>query len=124
MRMSDWSSDVCSSDLIVVAEAGGMAGGPVRVEAIHLADVVIAGKLVQQGDIIGLALVADFLEMGEVGRVAVAETAPQFAAAGAQQVVEAGLLPFVRRLTVAGRAVFDLPQIGRASCRERVWQYV
>src|SRR3546814_13787776 len=100
MRMSDWSSDVCSSDLIVVAEAGGMAGGPVRVEAIHLADVVIAGKLVQQGDIIGLALVADFLEMGEVGRVAVAETAPQFAAAGAQQ------------------------EIGSASCRERVCQYV
>src|SRR3546814_12973470 len=49
--------------------------------------------------------------MGEVGRLAVAETAPQFAAAGAQQVVEAGLLPFVRRLTVAGRAVFDLPLV-------------
>src|SRR3546814_600547 len=38
MRISDWSSDVCSSDLHVLALAGGVAHGPIQPGDGHVDD--------------------------------------------------------------------------------------
>src|SRR3546814_15814463 len=76
MRISDWSSDVCSSDLLAADQRGGERRAPDRAAQLrpqmrHCADVVLV-------------------------------------AMGQQQAVQ----------PVA------MPEIGRASCRERVCQYV
>src|SRR3546814_3684845 len=86
MRISDWSSDACSSDLACAASARGVPprrSGPKRARS-HLAGVEVVGER---------------------------------PATGAQARLEAGL----RRLELdrLGRG-----QIGRASCRDSVCQYV
>src|SRR3546814_9705004 len=85
MRISDWSSDVCSSDL-------------------HQAAVEPAGQaLLKVGDAAGCGV-------------------------GAEHDLTAGLIQTIERVeklflrAVAAREVMD--EIGRASCRERVCQYV
>src|SRR3546814_5187487 len=81
MRISDWSSDVCSSDLC----------GLVRVHAYGLGQItvafVVAGHLLAQPrqDIEGIPVVSRSQRFGNTGK---------------------------------------FQQIGRASCRERVCQYV
>src|SRR3546814_4802466 len=89
MRISDWSSDVCSSDLLVVpARHHAMAAVPHR-----LADRPRVSPIKPD-------------RIGQIGR--------------AQRPV-----PLARR-PMANRAIVgkDPVQIGRASCRERVCQYV
>src|SRR3546814_2359952 len=83
MRISDWSSDVCSSDLSVAAH--------------QIAFNVVA-----------------LLFMVPLG-IGTAATVRIGMAAGAND------MPRVRR---AGLAAMGISQIGRASCRERVCQYV
>src|SRR3546814_10011711 len=79
MRISDWSSDVCSSDLLF------LGGG----DAID--------HLLARDDQVGMAFAVGLAVVGEAGA----------------------------RLVVPGRDLaFALQQIGRASCRERVCQYV
>src|SRR3546814_13952146 len=97
MRISDWSSDVCSSDLIAAGDAGlqGLGTGRLdRGQAMvehrpqHLDELAIA---------VGVAL-----QLGaNPGQ-------------GRRQV------PVLERSAVAQR---DRLQIGRASCRERECQY-
>src|SRR3546814_4194863 len=88
MRISDWSSDVCSSDLVCTA-AG--AGNCVKINGVNHA----AGLIIFEMDVDGVAhphaqhRPRNFLVEGPVG--------------------------------VAGAVI---QQIGRASCRERVCQYV
>src|SRR3546814_15610954 len=86
MRISDWSSDVCSSDLVVLA--------------------IIPPH--------------DFVAFGGVQATIEAEArehAEELVAAAAAAVVqEAGVTPQI--MVKSGK------QIGRASCRERVCQYV
>src|SRR3546814_14000732 len=102
MRISDWSSDVCSSDLLdrLVVGDGGAQGG--AVQAGQAAGVALAeslgpgGRRIEIGD-----------ESGRVG-------------AG----IEVGQVParqFAESLVDDG---FGCPKIGRASCRERGCQYV
>src|SRR3546814_1258146 len=75
MRISDWSSDVCSSDLRAAGQPGAATPGP-----------------------------------GGAAR-------PGYRLAGAA--------PAAAPARLAGRALRSLqPEIGRASCRERVCQYV
>src|SRR3546814_4205287 len=86
MRISDWSSDVCSSDLTPSATASGLGRAPAAEDEVDLSPVqfqlqVVAGKLV--------AMLA-----------------------------QKGL-----RRRVPGRGQVG-DEIGRASCRERVCQYV
>src|SRR3546814_2362995 len=87
MRISDWSSDVCSSDLFCLILA--------------LAHIVL-----------GLARAVEhhFREVGEAGNDA----------AGLFELLEVGDMLFELDPIVAR----DRPEIGRASCRERVCQYV
>src|SRR3546814_20022553 len=91
MRISDWSSDVCSSDLVELAPAD-----------------VAAAEAVGEGDLVdcGISGVARFFQ-GVAGR----GDREQAAARGDELAV------------LFRRARLD-DEIGRASCRERVCQYV
>src|SRR3546814_17270646 len=107
MRISDWSSDVCSSDLPAVARHGvtatisvsftTRAARPGELDGVHYHFVDEAGfaEKIARGD---------FLEHAEVfGR--------RYGTGLSEK----------RALLDAGH---DVIQIGRASCRERVCQYV
>src|SRR3546814_5879550 len=93
MRISDWSSDVCSSDLTV-----DMAR-----RAIHNEAAKLLGAARRQ----------------DRGRFRYRAAAVHVAVRAAHQ----GVMRVLRsRVGVAGMMV--IVQIGRASCRERVCQYV
>src|SRR3546814_1584310 len=98
MRISDWSSDVCSSDLV-------MAPGEIAVygpEAVAVGAAVIGRQFSADQQHLRTGITADADHGIEVCR--------QF---GRRQTAQA---------IVA--AQFDQYQIGRASCRERGCQYV
>src|SRR3546814_20058746 len=100
MRISDWSSDVCSSDLLVEIGAGG------GLDAIGVA----AEENLVEVELEDLLLAQHVLDApGEEGFLDLAGVA-QFV--GQQQVL--------RHLLGDGRSA----EIGRASCRARVCQYV
>src|SRR3546814_15771619 len=117
MRISDWSSDVCSSDLDRQAALAAIADGTI--------DVLASGH-----DPRG----------PEEKRLPFADAAP--GAADAEHLLALALtLLRDERITVArlfallsanpakvlgfeGGTLHEGAQIGRASCRERVWQYV
>src|SRR3546814_18404742 len=110
MRISDWSSDVCSSDLDIVAEQQarretgrrGLVAGVVAVgeqAARHEAPAFIEGIIAptdRRGEEVG-EVVADLAEDRDLRQV-------------------------VRNVGVIGR--IGSKEIGRASCRERVCKYV
>src|SRR3546814_11344758 len=93
MRISDWSSDVCSSDLPL-----GRLGG------IHLGHRGLAG------DTVGTAVLGPGGAVDQQGR----------GVDLGRHVGDLGL----GELVIGELLVEHLAQIGRASCRERVCQYV
>src|SRR3546814_12383565 len=105
MRISDWSSDVCSSDLRAT-EPGELAldHGEAR-----------PGQLDAGGEIHVAEPFADIEMLFRLEAVSLRRTML------ALLDIEALVQP-VRHLV--GRQVRDARQIGRASCRERVGQYV
>src|SRR3546814_13479795 len=114
MRISDWSSDVCSSDL-TVAEATGVATDLVR------------GLRVLKG--IGAEPVAGAryrVLSGRARDASVRSTSTYGAMAGLTEGL-AGLFLAAVALVAGHRALsgdITIGEIGRASCRERVCQYV
>src|SRR3546814_2279310 len=98
MRISDWSSDVCSSDLL---------GAQVD-EKFH-----------------ALRQRIELREKSHAGRH---QGGPQAALGAAARIDVAGLAQrrggLVDRLPVEVVVFGQQLEIGRASCRERVWQYV
>src|SRR3546814_15087837 len=99
MRISDWSSDVCSSDLVIclVAEIGpALRGDP---DAVDIDDIQ--------------RIISDPRSIGNVERIILS---PQESVRAAIKFLCAAL----------GGDAFghDGPEIGRASCRERVCHYV
>src|SRR3546814_11830978 len=117
MRISDWSSDVCSSDLV-----NDTLGHPVGDQLLQQ----VAGRLTQ---IVG--------DKGQVGRLGGDEfqivvpqmSQPEKLAGIANAIILSLAKPFsiegeqVRVGSSIGIAVSE-GQIGRASCRERVCKYV
>src|SRR3546814_16173492 len=100
MRISDWSSDVCSSDLEQVVERlGAIAGNDHRI-----ADVVLAEG--PQRERLVVRIVFD-----QPNRL-LEHVRPR-----SEGEVEGGALAYL-----AGRP--QAPENGRAPCRERVCQYV
>src|SRR3546814_13708521 len=100
MRISDWSSDVCSSDLFGLDQL---------LENAELVVGIEDGEIALQADQFGVAaehLRRDAVKGAEPGHALdrVADHAPD------------ALAHFARRLVGE--------EIGRASCRERVCQYV
>src|SRR3546814_17134605 len=102
MRISDWSSDVCSSDLLAVVQRLGDSGG--EVEPRHL-------------------LVTDLgVQAHEFGPLERAAERDGVAERGQQDV--AARLVRLRLDREADVVALVGDEIGRASCRERVCQYV
>src|SRR3546814_15895080 len=99
MRISDWSSDVCSSDLLEELALHGLCGNGLGQVAVDAAGRVV---LARGGEHAKGEAVARFVRSHQQGCGAMAEA-------------------------VAGRLRAAAPgeyQIGRASCRERVCQSV
>src|SRR3546814_8250140 len=106
MRISDWSSDVCSSDLAHLHDRGKSgelrarrhAFGTVRVACRFLANTRKASEALLFGYLLYIAWIALASNEGEAMKAI-----------------------FIRHGESTGNAGM---QIGRASCRERVGQYV
>src|SRR3546814_3952776 len=97
MRISDWSSDVCSSDLVLITGVGVVGCGnlldvdaPSRVRADDLNNPVYATLLVKSA-------VGDF---------------------------DCALASYITTTGMVVDEFKSVNKIGRASCRERVCQYV
>src|SRR3546814_13153269 len=100
MRMSDWSSDVCSSDLFT---AGGIATP---------ADAAMMMQLGAEGVFVGSGI---FKSGNPAQRAeAIVKATTFFDDPDVVAKVSRGL----------GEAMVGINEIGRASCRERVCQYV
>src|SRR3546814_14741021 len=122
MRISDWSSDVCSSDLLVdhttvSAKIARRLAEEAASKGLLAVDAPVSGG--QAGAESGqLAIMCG----GSAEAFSAAEPAMQAYAKRIVHVGEAGsgqLAKMVNQIAIAG-----LVQIGRASCRERVCQYV
>src|SRR3546814_18550022 len=120
MRISDWSSDVCSSDLIALYRLAVLLGRAPQDYPANLVDCASIPSLdrpIPAGD--GAALIRRRPDVRQAER--------RLAAATARIGVEtAALYPTVSLGASAGttsRTIEGL-EIGRASCRERVCQYV
>src|SRR3546814_20285569 len=106
MRISDWSSDVCSSDL-TTTRATGSAG-------LTSIFSTIETRLMRWLASIG----ADtWIDTASSGEAAPGPSVPLIASATRLLVVKSAS----RRLNISAGEVL---KIGRASCRERVGQYV
>src|SRR3546814_3424676 len=110
MRISDWSSDVCSSDLIALLDG----------DVLALGDQVLARLLVlrlrhHDNAALGLVVLAELHAAGDL-----ADNRVVLRLAGLEQLRH----PRQAAGDVARLGGFPRNQIGRAACRERVWQYV
>src|SRR3546814_21084015 len=116
MRISDWSSDVCSSDLASCRCKGqhcaALQDRRARIgflrDVLNLAEMVL-GKLL-------LAPLRPEFSRGSGGAIAAVSHANRQQQMGIGEQVRDFLLPLV-----ADRLAYE---IGRASCRERVCPYV
>src|SRR3546814_14196521 len=103
MRISDWSSDVCSSDLpevyIIFLPAAGMMS--------MIVATVAKTELVGYRLIVLAMLATGFISFG----------------VWAHHMFTTGMPPMTTGFFPAASMAVSV-QIGRASCRDRVWQYV
>src|SRR3546814_15776757 len=106
MRISDWSSDVCSSDLVPHHPAGG------AVEKHHRIGAKIQMKMQQ-------------LQMlKQRADVTMDDGLGQASGAGREHHPKRMIVGNMLVAEVLARHLVVRQQIGRASCRERVCQYV
>src|SRR3546814_11567193 len=105
MRIGDWSSDVCSSDLV----ANHLAGADGRAKVEHWVPKWMAFPP------------SAYTARGGVGTV---EKAAAVAAARVPDDPAPSDPGKVLALPAPAPEPQAEPEIGRASCRERVWQYV
>src|SRR3546814_14952774 len=112
MRISDWSSDVCSSDLLPASVSGGLAPISTPLSDIYMFTIEGPLSLQQKRELLDWTIrpalrtvpgVADVNALG--GFVRTFEVRPDPVA-----------------LAAAGLSIAD--KLGRAPCRERVCQYV
>src|SRR3546814_15291586 len=117
MRISDWSSDVCSSDLYISA-----------ISILEIEQSILAEKRVDPvtGEILRAWFETDVLQ-AFADRIIVVDTEVAMRCAALHvpdpQSERDGLLAataLVHSMTIVTRNI----KIGRASCRERVCQYV
>src|SRR3546814_1113167 len=99
MRISDWSSDVCSSDLLMDAAAGAET-------ALDRFATALDAEIAPDPDENAFAIGEEQFDRRLHHEHAIRHGAPELWRYGMHLVEE------VER------------EIGRASCRERVWQYV
>src|SRR3546814_8116333 len=120
MRISDWSSDVCSSDLAGVTKGGLLHHFPSKQVLIEALFVDLLEQLAAQID---QAMEADEGSYGRFTR-AYLQAMTRLAAETSNGVWTALTLAMQSEKSL--RALWSgwLEEIGRASCRERVCQYV
>src|SRR3546814_2803226 len=97
MRISDWSSDVCSSDLWTTS-----------------GEVVLMTVLGGIGTLWG----------GIIGAFIIVTMADQLASSGFEGIGIVTGSVFILVVLLFRRGIWGTVQIGRASCRERWWQCV
>src|SRR3546814_15561179 len=116
MRISDWSSDVCSSELDVVALFGDLdAGKTALARALIRALPGPAGAAAEEVPSPTFTLVQIYER-----RPAPVWHFDLYRLDSAAEVEELGF----SEALAGGIALVEWPEIGRASCRERVGQYV
>src|SRR3546814_10415342 len=117
MRISDWSSDVCSSDLTIFDLISSY--GQIRARARPAKHIVARrpGMTLEEarervGRLVGVSMDWTILE--------------SFLPEGTNPALRKSALAssFVAALELARQGRVNIRQIGRASCRERVCQYV
>src|SRR3546814_12435187 len=119
MRISDWSSDVCSSDLTGIDEVRAELLPGDKVAAVEdlvrrYGSVAMVGDGVNDAPAMGRANLG--IAMGAMGSDAAIETADV-----ALMSDDLSKLSWLVRHSRATLAI--LRQFGRASCRDRGWQY-
>src|SRR3546814_13153410 len=118
MRISDWSSDVCSSDLGAAGLGSGAGSGSGGGPGLRGAEEPRLGRRAYRQWAAPLGRKLALRPHGEPAR-----PSPRYS----RHAVGGGLQPR-RRLALPGARLREPPQsvteIGRASCRERVCQYV
>src|SRR3546814_13007645 len=111
MRISDWSSDVCSSDLFFSAMVTG-ARNMIGIGIATATAGIIVGAVSQTG--VGLVL-ADLVEIVSMGNIMLI-------------LIFTAVLSLILGMGLPTTATYivvsSLMEIGRASCRESVCQYV
>src|SRR3546814_11621623 len=134
MRISDWSSDVCSSDLVdhdghlyFIARRGDM----IKTKAANVSRLEVEAAL---RGLPGVELpVVAGLPDPELGEMVVAAIVAVPGAEPSEEALRAGLQGVLSSYKIPRRIVFisadDVPitatgKIGRAACRERECQYV
>src|SRR3546814_16926293 len=117
MRISDWSSDVCSSDLRINSPEGTVYGDKGQYKLDEQVFVMTGDnlRLVSKEDVV---TARDSLEYWEGQRKAIARGNAE--AIHEDKQIRAEVLT----ANLQENATGELAEIGRATCRERVGQYV
>src|SRR3546814_5274383 len=120
MRISDWSSDVCSSDL---TRSDMPKKKPVVIVTRKLPDVIET----RMKELFDTQLSADDVPMPEAALIEAVRQADVLVPTvtdkiGSSVLAQAG--ERLRLIATFGTGVDHIDKIGRASCRERVGQYV
>src|SRR3546814_16318997 len=122
MRISDWSSDVCSSDLVPLAEALVAGGLPVLEVTLRTPAALDAIKAMKQvtGAVVGAGTVLNARMLGDaLGAGAEFIVSPGLTASLGQAAVAAGI-PFLPGIANASRS--EERRVGKAcvsTCRSR-----
>src|SRR3546814_10185169 len=116
MRISDWSSDVCSSDLVWTF--GPDTGGFNAYSGTWGGVVLNSGQRVVQGYILAVLIAVPFGIL--IGWSSVVARLIDPTIQSLRPIPITAWLPF----SIAMFGIKDYGEIGRASCRERVCQYV
>src|SRR3546814_12198155 len=112
MRISDWSSDVCSSDLPKRRPGRRTRANQLAIDP-HLRPIV--------GEELGEASIDDAIGIAHMQRHAEVD---ERAAAAAEAVVGWRTHQEIEGRAILDRRIAARGQIGRTSCRERVFLYV
>src|SRR3546814_17380874 len=120
MRISDWSSDVCSSDLEPFKHAASRKGDHVpRRKREHLF-VALESCARTEPAIECEGQLLDAATLGPAGGQAVGALA--ITAVNQNHIRDIGVYPVERRPNVVGKDLGALVEFGSESCMERVWQ--
>src|SRR3546814_16390266 len=114
MRISDWSSDVCSSDL------RGQMRNAAPAHRLQIGDKTARRRQVRPAE------APEAVERRNAEKLLQPRFGPDAVEIASTPAggIHRRAVPILRRHQLGRAAAGKLGQIGRATCRERVWQYV
>src|SRR3546814_12231390 len=119
MRISDWSSDVCSSDLSLIHGGAGGSGDGFFYQPTIVANLPGSAKVMRDEPFGPIAAVNRFDDIDQA--VSAANALPYALAAFVFCRLSANSAIFAKEIEAG---MVSINAIGRASGRERVWQLV